>query len=237
MDTIPEEQVVGRAREGDPDAFGELVRRYRSQAYGWARSMARDDFLAEDIVQDALIRAFMKMGSLVETNRFKHWLHRIVQNQANMKLRRGGPFGKEKPFSSYTGGQADKDAESMGPEEWRDLDRILSHLSKSAERRESLSGDPVAALLRKETFEGILEMLHCLSSRERTMFESFFFRQLSPAEIAHLYGTSTANVYNHLANSRKKLQKERLRVQMSLYIEKRRKKGLPKAKTLGPPPN
>jgi hypothetical protein len=51
-----------------------------------------------------------------------------------------------------------------------------------------------------------------------------------------LFHTSTANVYNHIANSRRKVKQERLRVHVSMYVDKRRQFGLPRARTLAPPP-
>lgn len=87
-------ELVERARSGDQEAFSELVRTHRAKAYGWANKITRDAYLAEDIVQDALIRAFLHLGALADTSRFLPWLQTIVRNQAYMKLRRGGrsPF-------------------------------------------------------------------------------------------------------------------------------------------------
>jgi RNA polymerase sigma factor (sigma-70 family) len=98
-----EQELVAMAREGDPDAFGELVRRHRAKAIGVAKTLTRDTHLAEDIVQEALVKAFLKLGSLVDEKRFAMWLSRIVRNEAYMKLRRGGPHGKERPFTAWTG--------------------------------------------------------------------------------------------------------------------------------------
>jgi RNA polymerase sigma factor (sigma-70 family) len=87
-----DQALVEQARHGDQEAFGELVRRHRAKAFGWAASITRDDFTAEDIVQDALIRAFLHLSKLLDSTRFVPWLQRIVYNQAYTKLRRGGPY-------------------------------------------------------------------------------------------------------------------------------------------------
>jgi DNA-directed RNA polymerase specialized sigma24 family protein len=89
-----ERELVDRARSGDNEAFGELVRMHRAHAIGWAGTLTQDSFLVEDIVQEALILAFLHLGTLTDAGQFKSWLHRIVRNQAYMKLRRGGPFSK-----------------------------------------------------------------------------------------------------------------------------------------------
>ncbi|AFC28221.1 ECF subfamily RNA polymerase sigma-24 subunit [Paenibacillus mucilaginosus 3016] len=47
-----EKELVERARSGDREAFGELVRMHRARALGWAGSLTRDAHMAEDIVDD-----------------------------------------------------------------------------------------------------------------------------------------------------------------------------------------
>jgi len=220
--------LVERARDGDQEAFSELVRDHRAQAYGWANTIARDAYLAEDIVQDALIRAFLHLGTLTDTRRFLPWLQTIIRNQAYMKLRRGGPFGKERPFASFASqsGYSDvdlnRDTDSM---DWGDIDRIMFRMSLSAAQQAHRSGDLSKGMLRKELTEQLRSLLHCLSKREWQIFEAHFFRELPPAEIAQLFDTTTANVYNLLSRSRMKVQKERIRMTIRLYVRQRAETG------------
>jgi DNA-directed RNA polymerase specialized sigma24 family protein len=123
-----DQTLVERAQQGDIEAFGELIGQHRNKARNWAERMTGDPYLADDVVQDALIRAFLHLGSLADTTRFLPWLHRIVQNQANMRLRRGGPFKRELPFTSWQG-----DA-SLNRVEWDNLDSILDHLTCMASK-------------------------------------------------------------------------------------------------------
>jgi RNA polymerase sigma factor (sigma-70 family) len=220
-----ERELVDRARSGDNEAFGELVRMHRAQALGWAGSLTQDSYLAEDIVQEALIRAFLHLGTLTDAGRFMPWLHRIVRNQAYMKLRRGGPFGKEHPFTSL--GQKSVD--------WSDIDCILFHLTDYSMEEAKNRYDPEASLIRKEMLQSIHLLISCLNKRERSIFEARFFGELPPAEIAELFNTTTANVYNSLSRSRTKLQKERIRISIQGYVEKRAELGLPKRKILATP--
>lgn len=245
LESFTEERLTAMAREGDRQAFGELVRRSRAKMYSYARSLTQDHHLAEDVVQEALVRAFLHVGRLMDHSRFRPWLARIVQNQAYMKLRRGGPYAKEKPFSGLESGNGSESWRNgrMGPvgmnggstEDWRDIDRVLFHLSRHTEEAARQSNDPAAALLRKEMVDGIRQLFDCLSARERDIFEAHFFRHVSPNEIALVLDTSVANVYNSISRARGKLQRERLRLHVSLYIEQRREAGKPKAKLLAPP--
>lgn len=136
-------ELVERARQGDREAFNELVRSHRAQAYGWANRIARDAHLAEDIVQDALIRAFLHLGSLVDTSRFLPWLQRIIRNQAYMKLRRGGQFGKEQPFAGIAASAAERGhLWHDNAMDWGDIDRVLFRLSRSAAEEARQGADP-----------------------------------------------------------------------------------------------
>ncbi len=214
-DAEPGTELAERARAGDTEAFGELIERHRSRAKGWAERMTGDPHLADDIVQDALIRAFMHIGSLQDASRFLPWLHRIVRNQANMRLRRGGPHRREKPFASFEARERDG-----GNVDWDNLDSILDHLTRSAGRAAMKETDPAEHLMRKETYETIHSVLHCLTRKERAIFEAYFFKQLSPEEIASMYGMTTGSIYTYIHRSRQKLRQEQIRVSLGLLPEK-----------------
>ncbi|PYI53169.1 RNA polymerase sigma factor [Paenibacillus flagellatus] len=236
-----ERRLVERARAGDREAFGELVRHHRAKALGWANSIARDSAMAEDIVQDALIRAFLHLGTLMNADRFVPWLQRIVRNQAYMKMRRGGPYGKERPFSGFgrSGGAGDASGDAWADAsepDWTDIDRILVRLSRSSAEEARRRSDPAYAMMKADTIRSLRDLLHCLGKRERAIFEAHFFGELSPAEIAALFGTTTANVYNALSRSRAKVSRERIRVYLHGYVQKRASLGLPKRVILASPP-
>lgn len=225
-----ESELVEQARGGDREAFGELVRRHRAQALGWASSLLQDVNLAEDIVQDALIRAFLYLGTLSDSARFIPWLHRIVRNQANMRLRRGGPYGRERPFTSME--RADTAPDDVN---WKDIDAVLFHLQSKQHEREQAEQDPAVRLMRKEMLDAIRATLDCLSQRERSIFEAHFFRQLPPDRLATLMGTSTANVYNLISRSRKKVQRERIRVHFHEFARRNSEEGRSQKKVLARP--
>ncbi|USG66458.1 sigma-70 family RNA polymerase sigma factor [Brevibacillus ruminantium] len=211
--------LVEKARTGDREAFGELVRRHRAKVYGYAQSFAREPFLAEDIVQDALIRAFLHLGTLADSRRFLPWLHRIVRNQAYTKLK-AATLNKEQSFSAL---QAAYQTEAAGETDWESLDSILYRLGRERERSErEHTATPEEALMRRELLESITQMFRCLRPRERQIVESHFFDHLSPQEIAGLFRMSEANVYQILSRSRKKLVQEKIRVAVDQYVSNRR---------------
>jgi RNA polymerase sigma-70 factor (ECF subfamily) len=79
--------LVRRARVGDLEAFGLLVRATQAMAHGVASSVLRDPDLAKDAVQDAYLRAFRRLGDLEDPALFSGWLRRIVVTVA-INLRR-----------------------------------------------------------------------------------------------------------------------------------------------------
>ncbi|NOU69230.1 sigma-70 family RNA polymerase sigma factor [Paenibacillus sp. LMG 31461] len=228
-----QQELVQRARSGDREAFGELVRYHRSKALGWANTIAQDSSIAEDIVQEALIRAFLHMGTLMNPERFIPWLQRIVRNQAYMKMRRGGPYGKERPFSDFRQKAGDT---STVDTDWSDIDEILLRLSRSATEEAQFRADPAVSLVRTDMFQCLRDLLSCLGKRERAIFEAHFFDELTPAEIASLFQTTTANVYNILSRSKSKVYRERIRVSLNSYVQKRAALGRPKRAILASPP-
>jgi RNA polymerase sigma factor (sigma-70 family) len=227
-----EHKLVEKARAGDQDAFGELVRRHRAKAVGWANAMTRDAYLAEDIVQDALIRAFLQIGTLMDNKRFRPWLKKIIYNQGLMRLRRGGPYAKERPFAHFT--TADERSSGVN-NNWRVLDYVLYRLSAVSAERAKEHHDPETYVMKQETLAYIRRLVYMLNQREREIFEAYFFQEYNPQEIALMLQTSTATVYNYISRSRKKLQKERIRLHLRAYVQDRKAQGRPVKKILPPP--
>lgn len=75
-------ELVRRAREGDADAFAEIVARYREKMFSVAFSLLRDRHDAEEIVQDTFIRAHRGLARFRGDCSLVTWLHRITVNLA-----------------------------------------------------------------------------------------------------------------------------------------------------------
>ncbi len=70
--------LVDRAQRGDRQAFAELVRAAGARLDATARMILRDPDLAQDAVQDTLIRAWSSLPGLRDPALFDHWLHSLV---------------------------------------------------------------------------------------------------------------------------------------------------------------
>src|SRR5512147_3255485 len=87
-----DEELVARAREGSEQAVRLLVRRYNKQLFRTARGVMRDDAEAEDVVQEAYVRAFTSLDGFRGGALFSTWLTRIALNVAYGRLRRKRPM-------------------------------------------------------------------------------------------------------------------------------------------------
>jgi RNA polymerase sigma factor (sigma-70 family) len=74
--------LVGRAREGDLEAFAEITRRFQHMAFGYALATLRDLGQAEDVVQEAFVAAWAGLPRLEDPAAFPGWLRGIVRHQA-----------------------------------------------------------------------------------------------------------------------------------------------------------
>jgi RNA polymerase sigma factor (sigma-70 family) len=79
-------ELVARARRGDVAAYEELVRRYQGIATRVARMVAGSE--AEDVAQEAFVRAYHALGNFREDASFRPWLLRIVVNLSHNVVRR-----------------------------------------------------------------------------------------------------------------------------------------------------
>ncbi|HET6564349.1 MAG TPA: sigma-70 family RNA polymerase sigma factor [Xanthomonadales bacterium] len=82
-DGVEDLQLVDSARSGDLLAFEQLYQRHRDRVYGlvW-RLCGGDSALAEDLLQEAFVRAWQKLDTFRGESRFFTWLHRLSANVA-----------------------------------------------------------------------------------------------------------------------------------------------------------
>ncbi len=75
-----EAELIGEARDGDLAAFEVLYRRHVGRIHGLCLRMVRDRDRAQDLTQDAFVRAWQKLGSFRGESGFGTWLHRLAVN-------------------------------------------------------------------------------------------------------------------------------------------------------------
>jgi RNA polymerase sigma-70 factor (ECF subfamily) len=82
--------LVQAGRSGDEAALGMLVRRHHAAAFRVAVSLVKQDDLAQDVVQDAFMKAFRALDGFRGDAAFRTWLLTITANEARGALRRQG---------------------------------------------------------------------------------------------------------------------------------------------------
>jgi RNA polymerase sigma-70 factor, ECF subfamily len=85
---LTDEEIVERVRAGEQHLFEVLMRRHNPQVYRAARSILHDDGEAEDVMQDAYVRAYEHLGEFEGRARFSTWVTRIAVHEALARARR-----------------------------------------------------------------------------------------------------------------------------------------------------
>ncbi len=170
-------------KAGNVAAFDELVRRHQGRVYAVAYRMtgSREDAL--DVAQEALLKAYRKIGSWEPTGRFLPWLMRLTANQAIDHLRRFKRH-KHQPLDEAFLPETEGAAVEPGTME---------------------TADDVRA---REIDARVRQALVVLSPTQKTVFVLRHFEGLPLAEIAVQLGCTVGSVKVHLFRALKKLQKE-----------------------------
>jgi RNA polymerase sigma factor (sigma-70 family) len=177
-------ELVALARSGEKDAFGELIERYEMMARRIAVGMVADEDIAREMVQEAILQAFLSLHSLRDETRFKSWFYGIVLNVCRSFLR----SRKAEPFS---------------------LEALLGGISSDMLSLFDPVLDPQEVAEKRELHSLVLRAISALSAKDRAATLLFYYEQLSLQEIAAILGISVVAVKGRLHKSRRQLR-ERL---------------------------
>ena len=190
-------EYVERVLAGEPEVFEQLVRKYNRLGGAIAYGVLSDFHLAEDVVQDAFIRAFEALDSLKEPGRFRAWFAGIVKRRSIDVLRqRKNP--RIRAASLEAGGA---DAEEGGS---------LGSTVSSDSRRPGQSPDDsqLDAAVHAERRRQVLECISGLDENDRIIVSLKHMEGLSYREIAELMETSVSAVESRLFRARRVLRKK-----------------------------
>ncbi len=171
------------AGRGDVAAFEEIVRRYQGRVYATAYRVTGNREDALDVTQDALVKAYQKIGTWAPTGNFLSWLLRLTTNQAIDHLRRRNRR-KQEPLDEAFVGQTEGAA-----------------VEPSIDSTESV-------VRGREIDTRVRGALVKLSRMQRTVFVLRHFEEFSLAEIAEELGCTVGSVKVHLFRALKKLRDE-----------------------------
>lgn len=85
---MDEKDLVRRSKEGDEEAFGVLVNKYKTKVYHLAFSLSRNAQAADDLAQEVFIKAYFALHKFREKSEFGTWIYRIAVNHCRDFLRK-----------------------------------------------------------------------------------------------------------------------------------------------------
>ena len=125
-----EHELVARASAGDLGAFEELYRHSVSRVYALCMRLVADPGRAEELTQEAFVRAWEKLDSFRGDSAFATWLHRLTVNVVFSALRsRGRRESREEPLDTPSGPRAGERRDPVGA---IDLERAIASLPPRA---------------------------------------------------------------------------------------------------------
>lgn len=127
------ESLVDRAAKGDVDAFEELYRENVGRVYLLCLRMCGDPSRAEELTQEAFVRAWTKLGSFRGASAFSTWLHRVTVNVV-LGERRSTVRREARVRPAGDGLPVDLMASEPSPGQALDLERSIAALPEGARR-------------------------------------------------------------------------------------------------------
>ena len=115
QEPLIDEEVVGRVLAGQTALFEIVMRRHNQLLYRVAWAILRNDGEAEDVMQDAYVRAFEHLAQFAGRAKFSTWLTRIAVHEALARQRRENRYLELEPMSEREGDPMDRFA-SLAPD-------------------------------------------------------------------------------------------------------------------------
>ena len=190
-------ELVRMTVAGDKEAYRALVERYQGRLFTTALDIVKTREDAEDVVQEAFVKAFLSLGQFRGQSSFYTWIYRICFNMAiDIRRKAGRRGGTHLEFKEHTG--VNRAAVQDGARE--------TAVGGLANHSQNLEG-PHDALARKELGRKIQEVLGELSEEHRAVIMLREVDGLDYEEIAEAIGVPKGTVMSRLFYARKALQK------------------------------
>jgi RNA polymerase sigma-70 factor (ECF subfamily) len=174
-----EQDLIAQVQRGHHELFYELVRPYERRVYAAAMAILRNETDAEDVAQEAMLKALANIGQFRAEARFSTWLIQITVNEALMRRRRERA-GMIEGIDDHRDDEGEYTPRDFA--DWREI--------------------PSEALERKEVRQKLAEALASLDRKYREVFILRDMEQLNIQETAETLGISIASVKTRLLRAR-----------------------------------
>ena len=174
-----EQSLIARICKGEPSLFATLVKPYERRVYATALALLRNDADAQDVAQEAILKAFANLRQFRGESKFSTWLIQITVNEARMRQRkqRGDLFEPIAELQDEEGAYTPRDFA-----DWREI--------------------PSEALERSEIRALLAKALASLAQKYREVFLLRDVEQISIEETAEVLNISIASVKTRLLRAR-----------------------------------
>jgi RNA polymerase sigma-70 factor (ECF subfamily) len=175
-----EQALIQRVQNGDAEAFYQLVRPYERAVFLAALSLVKNEADAEEVAQEAVLKAFKALPHFRQEAKFSTWLIQICINEAKMKLRKD----RHHLYESLEDGHQNDDGDYIPRDfaDWREI--------------------PSEALEQKELRTALTQALDSLPEKYRIVLILRDVQHLSISETAQALGLTEANVKTRLLRAR-----------------------------------
>ena len=175
-----EAALIERIRNGEAEAFYELVKPYERGIYYAAFGILSNEADAEECCQEAILKAFKNLQGFRGESKFSTWLTQITINEARLKLRKD----RRHLYDSIEEGQQDDEGDYIPKDfaDWREI--------------------PSESLDRNELREALKRALASLKPKYREVFVMRDVQNISIAETAKALGITEASVKTRLLRAR-----------------------------------
>jgi RNA polymerase sigma-70 factor (ECF subfamily) len=135
QEPLSDEEVVARVLAGETGTFEIIMRRYNQRLYRVARAILRNDGEAEDVMQDAYVRAYEHLDQFAGRAKFSNWLTRIAVHEALARQHRRNRYQDLEPMSEQEGDPMDRFASlALNPEQQAANSEIRRLLEEAVEK-------------------------------------------------------------------------------------------------------
>ena len=178
-------ELIQHILEGDDNAFSSLVRKYQKQVHALAWRIVGDFHIAEEITQDAFLKAYMELATLKEPQRFGSWMSVITRRRCLAWLR------KKRLWTH-----------SLEHLEQTDNERLEEAMYSEyvVEEKERTAAETQREVVKK--------LLAKLQESERTVLTLHYFGEMTCSEIGEFLGVSANTIKSRLHRAQQRLKKE-----------------------------
>lgn len=169
MDEIYIQQIL----QGDINAYRYLVEKYKNMVFTIANGIVKEDLLAEEITQDAFLKAFQNLQRFRKKAKFSTWLYRIAVNESFRKTKK------------------------------KNLRLVHMDDIQMSEENLEMQPEAIEQMHEEEQREMITNILNALNTNESLVLRLYYLEELKIEEISKILQLSPSNVKVILFRARK----------------------------------